>query len=117
MATYQREELVRAALLEIGALDANEAPDAVDAVLVNDRIQQKFELLYEEGLLPFDIDGVIPGRYFGPLMDIVAETLLLPFGKAGRAPIGIRNAERGMAQLWKFREKADFDTPTQACPY
>lgn len=117
MATYEREKLVRAALIEVGVLDAKEAPDAADSELADDRIQQKFELLYEEGLIPFDIDGDIPARYFGPLTDIVAESLILPFGKAGRAAVAIRNAERGMAQLWKFREKADFDTPTQVCSF
>lgn len=114
MATYTREQLVRALLTEIGALDANEAPDASDAELANERTQQKMEELYEEGLIPFDIDGDIPARYFLPLVGVIAVTLVLPFGKVSRATALAQNATAGDRALRKLRQRAYVPTTTPA---
>lgn len=114
MATYTREELVRSALLEIGALDANEAPDAADGQLADERAQQVLEELHEEGLIPFDVDtDTIPARYFRPVLAIVADALTTPFGRPGSEELFAR-AERGRKRLWQFRQKPYIPTPTRA---
>ena len=114
MATYTRDEFVRRVLVELGVLDAEEAPEAVDAVSVGDVTQQKFEELYEEGLIPWDIDGDIPGRYFLPLLSIVVAECMTSYRKTANVAILAPKAAAGNAQLWKFRERAYFPIPTQA---
>lgn len=114
MATYDRNTLVRDVLLEIGQLDANEAPEATDYQTVNDRAQQKLEELYEDGLIPFDLDGEIPARYFIPLVRIVAETVYGTYGVSDRAQEFVANAEMGMRQLRRLRSKPVSSTPTTA---
>lgn len=113
MATYTREELVRSALLEIGALDANEAPDAADGALTDDRAQMVMEDLYEQGLLPFDIEGSIPGIYFRPLVQIVADAIALPFGRPSREEYAAK-AQRAVKRLWGIRQRPYVPTVTQA---
>lgn len=114
MATYDRNSLVRDVLLEIGQLDPNEAPEAEDFQTVNDRAQQKLEELYEEGLIPFDLDGLIPARYFIPLVRIIAETVYGTYGVSERAVEFNANAAEGMKQLRRLRQRAYCGTPTQA---
>lgn len=117
MATYTRKELVRSALLEIGALDANEAPDASDGKLADDRTQQALEGLYEEGLIPFDVDtNEIPARYFLPLVAIVGDILATPFGRPNREEYAAK-AERGQRKLRQLRQKPYVPTLTPATYY
>lgn len=114
MATYSREEFVRQVLVELGVLDATDAPTAEDAVLVGDRRDQKFEELYEEGLIPFDVGGEIPGRYFLPLVAIVSAECLTAYGRTAALPEVPAKAAQGMRMLWKLRQRAYFAVPTQA---
>lgn len=114
MATYTKEEFIRQVLLELTVLDAAEAPEAEDFELVSTRMQQKFEELYEEGLIPFDIDGPIPSRYFLPLMSILAFELMTSYGQSSKAQELTFKADSGTKQLWKLRQGAYIATPTEA---
>lgn len=114
MATYTREEFVRQVLLELGVVDATEAPEAEDAVFVGDRAAQKFEELYEEGLIPFDVEGPIPGRYFLPLVSIVALECMTAYGKSGQMGELAAKSVEGVRRLRKLRERAYVWTPTEA---
>lgn len=113
MAVYEREKLVRRVLQELGRLDANEAPDAEDAALVEDTYQQKAEELYEDGLIPFDIEGDIPARYFLSLVWITASALILTYGKLQRSADIQANAILANARLWKLREAPYESTSAQ----
>lgn len=117
MATYTRQELVRDVLLELGVLDANEAPEAEDYVTTDDRCQQKLEELYEDGLIPFDLDAEIPGRYHISIVRIVAETLYGQYGVTARAQEFRANAEEGVRQLRRLRSKPVSGNPTPATYY
>lgn len=112
MAVYSRDELNRAALMEIGALDANEAPEAEDNVLANDRAQQLLEELYEDGLIPFDVDGSIPARYFRPLTTKLALALVDPFGAYDRqAPLQQKEIDADR-RLRKLKQRGYLPTVT-----
>jgi hypothetical protein len=115
MATYSREEFVRQVLVELAVLDATEAPEAEDAQFVGDRRDQKLEELYEEGLLPFDVDAEVPGRYFLPLIAIVALECATAYGK----PLSeyAAKASEGMRRLWKLRQQPVPSIPTRATYY
>lgn len=117
MATYPREEFVRQVLVELGVLDATEAPEAEDSVFVSDRTDQKFEELYEEGLIPFDVDGDIPARYFLPLMSIVAMECSASYGSSDRLAVLAPKAADGLRRLWKLRQKPVSGNPTRATYY
>jgi hypothetical protein len=114
MATYTREQFVRKVLTELTVLDAVEAPEAEDYVFINEQTQSAFESLYEEGLIPFDLEGDIPARYCTPLVRIVAAESYVPYGLEAIAADLRANAQAGVAQLWKLRDKAYFGSPTQA---
>jgi hypothetical protein len=114
MATYTRLEFVRAALIEVGALDATEAPSAEDYTLANQRTQQVFEALDDDGQIPFDLDGVIPARYFLPLVQIVAEALIAPFGKSNRAQQVMLTAAMGRKRLAQLNQRDYVSAPTVA---
>ena len=113
MATYTRTDLRDAVLVELGVKDAQEATQAVDAVLADDRCQQKLELLNEAGLVPFDFDSAIPARYFVPLVHIIAETLAGPYGMADKAAYLAQNAERGMRDLYRLKAQPYFGQPSK----
>ena len=118
MATYTRAELRNGVLHELGVLDAVEAPEAEDAVLADDRCQQQLESLYEDGLIPFDLDSdAIPARYFVPLVRVIAETLILPYGQQSRAEALKINGREGMKALRRLRAKPCYGTPAQATYY
>lgn len=111
MATYTRDELRNAVLQELGVLDAVEAPEAEDAVLADDRCQQQLELLNDDGLIPFDLDGVIPARYFIPLTQVIAYQLMMPYGQLGRAEILAANHERGIRSLRRLKARPYYGAP------
>lgn len=102
---YPREKLIRQVLLELGILDANEAPEAEDFEDVNAAADQKLEELYEDGLIPFNLDGDIPSRYMRPL------TCLIAFEVAGQYGVDLQaaaaKASDGMKRLFKLAEKPD----------
>ena len=62
MATYTREQLVKSVLGELCQVDPNEDVDAADYETVNIACQSMLEELYEDGKIPFDVDGDIPAR-------------------------------------------------------
>ena len=105
MATYTREQLVRRVLMNLGVLGSNEAPDADDAELVDEAYQQLMEELYEESLIPWDIAGPIPARYFKSLTWLTAQILVLEFGKFTRVPQLEVNAQRATTKIWALRER------------
>lgn len=102
MATYPREELVRQVLLRLGAVDANEAPEAEDATDVGRAAQSKLEELHVDGILPFDIDGEIPARYLMHLSYIIAEPLIADYGAFARETSIVARAARGMRAIYRM---------------
>ncbi len=114
MATYSREELVRDVLLELGMLDANEAPEAEDAVCVDRKAQSVLEELNDEGLIPFQLEADIPAKYMGPITYIVARELVTQYGVLSRAQLLEQRAQGAYTRLWKLREKTASDEPVKA---
>lgn len=115
MATYTREQLQRAVLLEVGALDAREAMEADDQRQANDACQQEIERLYELGLIPFDLDSdEIPARYFRPLVMVIAVLLVPSYGAGERASLLASNAVEGEKRLHKLRQPKYIEVETQA---
>lgn len=112
MATYSRDLFVRRVLVNLRAIDINESPEAEDSVAVDEITQQAFEGLYDDGLIPFDLDAEIPGRYFVPLRDIVSELAFPSYPFRDEASIGIR-ANTGRARLYALRNKPYIPTPVQ----
>ncbi|HET6724792.1 MAG TPA: hypothetical protein VFH85_02165 [Gammaproteobacteria bacterium] len=109
---YQRSELRDAVLHELGVVDAQGAPSAEDAKLANDRCQQQLEYLYDAGLIPFDLDGAIPARFFIPLTSIIAYRVSGPYGIKD-AQLGA-NAASGMRDLHRLNQKRYLGAPQQA---
>ncbi|WP_312321213.1 hypothetical protein [Stenotrophomonas sp.] len=99
MTTYSREELVRQVLLRLGAVDADEAPEAREAEDVGRMAQTVLEDLYSEGKLPFDINGDIPARYLTHLSYIIAKPLIADFGALSREVTILRAAEEAMRAI------------------
>jgi hypothetical protein len=114
MATYTRDDLIRRVLFRLGVLDADEAPEASDHTLVNQGLQQKLEELYADGLIPFDVDGPIPARYFSALCGVCAVQFIDDFSAYDRTATLASGQQAGTAQLWKLREFPDLNAPTQA---
>lgn len=104
MATYTRAQFIKSVLLELQAIDPDETVEAADYERTNERCQQKLEELYDDNLVPFNLDGVIPARYMIPLTYLCAMdcTALYPVGS--RLQEMLVKAENGMARLYKLRE-------------
>lgn len=117
MATYSRADLRNAVLHELGVLDAAEAPEAEDAVIADDRCQQKLEMLADDGLVQFDVDGAIPARYFIPLVRVIADTLAMPYGASERASMLAANAERGLRDLYRLKAQPHYGQTTKGTYY
>lgn len=118
MATYTRDQFVRAVLQEIGVQDANSAPSAADSVLANDRAQQVFETLSHDGLIPFDLDSdTIPAPYFLALVQVVAPHLAVPFGIASRAEMLEVRGQMAMRTLRRLKAQPHFGTVAPAAYY
>lgn len=113
MATYTRDDLIRRVLSRLSVIDADEAPDASDFNLVNDGCQQKLEELYDEGLIPFDIDGPIPARYFLPIVGVCAVQFIDDFSAYDRTATLASGQQAGNRALWEMREQAMLSTPTR----
>ena len=117
MATYKKLELCLAALGELGVLDGqstqgNPSPD--DEKLAEQVRQQEMEYLYDQGLIPFDIDtDEIPARFFSPLKMIIAEALILPFGVISRSQFIEAKAEKAMQKLSRLKNHRYMGTPVQ----
>lgn len=114
MATYSRIKLRNAVLQELGVVDAEAAPSEADAVIADDRCQQQLEYLYDQGYIPFDLDGEIPARFFVPLTQVIAYALMLPYGVVSRAQILGPNATAGMRALARLKAQRYVGTVQQA---
>lgn len=115
MATFTRAQLVAQSLRELAVLDANEAPEAEDFAIANQAAQQQLEILYEDGLIPFDVDtDSIPARYFLPLVSKIAYRLVNPFSAFDRAEKLLGDDTAADRRLNKLRQKALITAPTQA---
>ncbi len=97
-----RAELNRLVLLQLGVLDATEAPEAEDAVDVDLHSLSKMEQLYADGLLPFDIEGAIPRKYLLPLACLVSVELIDVYAAHARAATLAAAAERSQKVLYRF---------------
>ena len=114
MATYSRIKLRNAVLQELGVVDAGAAPSEADAVIADDRCQQQLEYLYDQGYIPFDLDGEIPARYFIPLVRVIAYALMLPYGVVSRAQLLAANAADGIRALARLKAKRYVGSVQQA---
>lgn len=117
MATYSRAELRNAVLHELGVLDAAEAAEAEDAEIADARCQQKLEMLADDGLVQFNVDGTIPARYFIPLVRVIADTLAMPYGVGDRLAVLAQNAERGMRDLYRLKAQPHYGQITKGTYY
>jgi len=96
-------------------IDAQGAPSNEDAVLADDRCQQQLEYLYDQGYIPFDVDGdAIPGRYFIPLAYVIAYRLMMPYGVASRGEPLQQNAQVGQNELVRLKNKRYMGEPQTA---
>jgi hypothetical protein len=120
MATFTREDLVKAVLGELCQTDPNEDVEASDFATVNARCQQVLELLYEDGKLPFDIGTmdipttVIPARYFLPLTWKVSRTLINTYSAQDRAEALAANDVEADRMLNRLQQAGYVATTTQA---
>lgn len=120
MATFTREELVKAVLAELCQVDPNEDVEATDFQTVNDRCQQVMELLYEDGKLPFDIGTLdipttaIPARYFLPITWKVARTLVNTYSAQDREAALAANDTEADRMLNRLQQAGYIATTTQA---
>lgn len=108
MATYKRDELRNAVLVEVGVLDLQStqgSPFPNDAKLASDVCQQELEYLFGEGLIPFSPDGNdIPGAYFRALAWVIAPSLVTAYGTIARsAKLDVQQAN-GMKRLSRLKE-------------
>jgi hypothetical protein len=114
MATYSRKDLRNAVLQEIGVVDGQGAPSAEDAALADARCQQQLEYLYDQGLIPFDLDGEIPARFFIPLVQAIAPVMIGPFGLVSRAQMLFSTGQVGMRALSRLKAHRYMGTTQQA---
>lgn len=113
MATYTRAQLIAQVLRELSVLDANEAPEAEDSAVTNQAAQTQLEILYEDGLIPFDVDtDKIPARYFLPLVSKIAYRLVNTYSAFDRAEKLLSDDTGADRRLNKLRQKATIDAPT-----
>lgn len=114
MATYDRAALVRDVLIELSMLDPNESPTAEDYAATDAVCQQQLESLYEDGLIPFDLDASIPARYQRPLVRVIANELVPAYGLTARADLHMMRAREGMIDLRRYREQGYIHSPARA---
>lgn len=117
MATYPRSELRNRVLGRLGVLDAGEPPAPEDAVDTDTHIQSVLEELYDDGLIPFDLDGgEIPAPYLIPLSYLVALPMIVDYGAQSREQSIAAGANRGLRTLRRLKAKPYYGTP-QAAEY
>lgn len=113
-----RDELRNAVLSKLGCLDGSAAPDADDATRVNTEVQQVLEALYDDGLIPFDLDSdAIPAAYMTPLSFLIAQELIADYGAMAREQTIMAGAERGRRRLYQLKAPPDYGLPTTAVYY
>lgn len=97
-----RAELNRMVLLKLGTVDANEAPEAEDYQDVDVQTLAKLEELYDDGLIPFDLEGEIPRKFLVHLSFLVALELVDDYAAHSRAQTIAAGADRGLRALYRF---------------
>lgn len=73
-------ELNTAVLQELGVLASGESPVAGDAVIVQDKYANLYEMLLTEGLVNWTATEDIPTFAEGPVIAMVAHLCATPFG-------------------------------------
>lgn len=115
MATYTRADLRNRVLGRLGALDPGEAPSPEDATDADMHAQSVLEELYDDGLIPFDLDGdEIPAPYLIPLSYLIALPMIVDYGAQAREMSIAAGAERGMKTLRRLKATPYFGTPQRA---
>lgn len=101
MATYDREQLRAKVLERLGVLDPAQATSAEDAATVDQAVQTTLEDLYEDGLIPFDVDtDSIPAAHYKALSKVVAYDLIEAFGIVGDRAVKLSTGnDEGMRRL------------------
>lgn len=121
MATFTREQMVKDVLAELCQTDPNQDVEAADFATVNQRCQQIMEILYEDGMLPFDIGTLdtptekIPARYHLPIVWKVARSLINTFSAQDRQDALVANDQEADRILNRLVQQGYIPTPTQAC--
>lgn len=116
---HTKADLVKSVMLKLGVLDPNEAPEAEPDVRVRETAQSVLEDLYDQGLIPFDMDAnELPGIFLVPLSFLVAQPLASEYGvtdeRMQRIEIG---ADRGLRTLRRYKAKPYYGTPATATYY
>lgn len=94
MATYNREQLRAKVLERLGQLDPAQSTSAEDAATVDQAVQTTMEDLYEDGLIPFDVDtDAIPAPHYKAISKVVAYDLIEAFGITGDRAVKLTNGE------------------------
>lgn len=113
MATYTREQLVKSVLGELCQVDPNEDVEGADFNTVNIACQSMLEELYEDGKIPFDIDGVIPARYFQAITWKVTRTLVNTYSAQDREQAIVANDLEADKKLNRLVQGGYIPTVTQ----
>lgn len=114
MATYTREQLVKSVLGELCQVDPNEDVEGADFNTVDLACQGMLESLYEDGLIPFDVDGDIPARYFIPVTWKVTRTLVNTFSAQDREQAIVANDLEADKRLNRLAQGGFIPTVTRA---
>lgn len=114
MATYTREQLVKSVLGELCQVDPNEDVEGADYQTVDLACQSKLEELYEDGKIPFDVDGNIPARYFQAITWKVARTLVNTYSAQDREQALAANDAEADRILNRLTQGAYLPTVTTA---
>ena len=116
MAVYSKADLVKAVLLKLGTLDPHEAPEAEDAESVLLTAQTVLEELYDEGIVPFDLDGEeIPAPFLTALAFLVALPLVSEYGVSAEREARIeKGADRGYRTLRRLKASPYYGIPQRA---
>lgn len=104
-------------LSRLGAADGVAAPNAEDAVRVEDEMRSVLAGLADDGLLPFDIEGDIPAAYMTPLSYIVAQELIADYGQSQQTEVVIAGAERGRRRLYTLQAQPEVGTTVRGTYY
>lgn len=114
MATYTREQLVKSVLGELCQVDPNEDVEGADYNTVNIACQSMLEELYEDGKIPFDVDGDIPARYFIPITWKVTRTLVNAYSAQDREQAIVANDLEADKRLNRLTQGGYIPTVTSA---
>ena len=110
-----RTDLRQMVAEEAGVIAAGEALAAADVDYIERRIDSILGQLYEDGLIPFDVEGEIPAAYVLPLAQVMGIQIAAGFGIL--TPEMPAKANEGMASLRRLKVKPYYGTPARATYY